>query len=458
MREHGVRILAATLLAAAATSGARAEAFDVHAAIADAAPGAVITVPAGTYAGPFVIDRAITLDGGGEAVLDGGGEGDVVRIEAPDVTVRGFVIRHTGKSLDRENAGVTGLAERIVIEENVFEDVLFGVYLKGANDSVIRGNRIGGKDLAVERRGDGIRIWQSHRARIEDNVLWECRDAVMWFSNQVYLRGNHITRGRYGLHFMYSNDNVIEENHLEGNSVGAFLMYSKGLRLRRNVFAHNRGPSGYGVGLKDMDGTTAEENVFLGNRIGLRFDTSPSSMRVRDTYERNVFAYNDVGIAFLPSVKRNRFRDNVFHENIEQVAVLGRGNFAGNEFSIDGRGNFWSDYRGYDLDGDGIGDAAYRSDSLFESLMDREPKLRLFLYSPAQQAIEMAAKAFPAVRPRPKMTDDAPLVRPVRIESRYRDEPRPFGMAVVGALLLAAALFAVAAGGRSFARGTGGAA
>ncbi|MCP3906287.1 MAG: nitrous oxide reductase family maturation protein NosD [Planctomycetes bacterium] len=453
MRDRAPVIMAAALLAVVAVTSARAAPFDIAEAIASAPDGAVIDVPPGVYDGPFVLDRSVTLNGGGEAVLDGGGEGDVVRIEAEGVTIRGFVIRNTGKSLDRENAGITGIAPRIVIEDNVFEDVLFGVYLKGATDSVIRGNHIGGKDLAVARRGDGIRIWQSHRTRIEDNVLWGCRDAVMWFSDEVYLRGNHITRGRYGLHFMYSNNNVIEENHLEKNSVGAFLMYSKGLVLRRNVFARNRGPSGYGVGLKDMDGTRAEENVFVGNRIGLRFDTSPSSMRIHDVYERNVFAYNDIGIAFLPSVKRNRFRDNVFHENLEQVAVLGRGTFSGNDFTIEGRGNFWSDYRGYDLDGDGIGDVTYRSDSLFENLMDREPKLRLFLYSPAQQAIEMAARAFPAVRPRPKITDEAPLIQPVHVDSQYRDRLEPIGMLLVGSVLLAVSMLAIGAGGRSFDRG-----
>ncbi|MHC4142377.1 MAG: NosD domain-containing protein, partial [Planctomycetota bacterium] len=259
----------------------------------------------------------------------------------------------------------------------------------------------------------GIRIWQSHRTLIEDNVMRDSRDAVMWFSDGVHLRNNRITNGRYGLHFMYSDGNLIEDNHLEGNSVGAFLMYSKGLILRRNVFARNRGPSGFGVGLKDMDNTTAEDNLFLGNRIGLHLDASPSSVRVTDTYTRNIFAFNDIGIAFLPAVKRNRFHDNGFVDNLEQVAVLGGGRFSGNDFTVDGRGNFWSDYRGYDLDGDGVGDLAYRSESLFENLMDREPKLRLFQFSPAQQAVEMAARAFPMVMPQPKLSDEAPLMTPV---------------------------------------------
>jgi len=327
-------------LAALLAAGPAGADFDLKAAIAAAPPGAVITVPPGTYSGPFVIERPVTLAAAGRVVLDGGGEGDVIQVKAPDVTIRGFVIRNTGKSLDRENAGITVLAPRAVIEHNVLADVLFGIYVKGGEDCVIRGNTVGGKDLPVQRRGDGIRIWQSHRTLIEDNVVRDSRDAVMWFSDGVHLRNNRITNGRYGLHFMYSNGNVIEDNHLEGNSVGAFLMYSKGLTLRRNVFARNRGPSGYGVGLKDMDGTVAEDNLFLGNRIGLQLDSSPSSVRVTDTFTRNVFAFNDIGIAFQPAVKRNRFYDNSFLDNLEQVAVLGGGRFEGNSFTVGRRGNF----------------------------------------------------------------------------------------------------------------------
>ena len=420
--------------------------FDLQAAVASAEPGAVIEVPPGTYAGPVIIDQPLTLIAAGRVVLDGGGGGDVITINAPDVTIRGFEIRNTGISLDRENAGVTVLASRAVLEDNVLDDVLFGIYLKASEDSVIRGNTIGGKELAVPRRGDGIRIWRSHRAVIEDNVVDESRDAVIWFSDGVQLRRNRITNGRYGLHFMYSDGNVIEDNHLEGNSVGAFLMYSSNLVMRRNVFARNRGPSGYGVGLKDMDGVTAEDNLFVGNRIGMQLDNSPSSVRIHDVYTRNVFAYNDIGVAFLPAVERNHFHDNSFVENLQQVAVLGGGRFGGNEFTVNGRGNFWSDYRGWDLDGDGIGDLAYRADSLFENLMDREPKLRLFQFSPAQQAVEMAARAFPVVKPQPKFRDTAPLMAPVAVHVAAPPASSPWAMLGLAAAMLGGASAALVGG------------
>lgn len=439
-------ILTLSLVVAAAPVAARGVSdvdggFDLRGAIATAREGATIRVPAGTYEGGIVIDRAVTLLGGGEAIIDGGGDGDVLRIEAPDVTIRGFILKNTGISLDRENAAVTVLAPRTTIEDNVLRDVLFGIYLKKAGDSVIRNNVIGGKELDVARRGDAIRLWYSPDVVIENNIVSKSRDVVMWFSSGVELRRNHVTDGRYGLHFMYSDGNVLEGNRLEHNSVGAFLMYSRDLVLRRNLFAHNRGPSGYGIGLKDMDGIVAEDNAFVGNRVGVYLDNSPWSMDKYDHFRRNIFAYNDIGLVFQPSVKRNYFTENVFVENIEQVGVLGGGDFKGNKFTVDGRGNFWSDYAGYDLDDDGIGDLPYVSQSLFEDLMDREPKLRMFLFSPAQQAVEMAAKAFPVVQPRPKFQDTAPLMNPVPPRADFGDAPRPWTMfAFAGGLLGVAGL------------------
>jgi ABC-type multidrug transport system ATPase subunit len=116
---------------------------------------------------------------------------------------------------------------------------------------------------------------------------------------------------------------------------------------------------------------------------------------------------------FNPSVKRNHFGQNSFIDNLEQVGLTGSGTFQGNSFSVDGQGNFWSDYAGYDAAGDGLGDLPYVSKSLFENMMDNNPELRLFQLSPAQAAVDMAARAFPIFQPRPKLTDDAPLMSPV---------------------------------------------
>jgi nitrous oxidase accessory protein len=450
----------AALMAHAAAATANVPAgFDIQAAIESAADGAVIAVPAGVYAGPITIGRPVSLVADGKAIIDGGGEGHVVTISAPDVTLRGFTIRNTGSSLEREETGVLVLAPRAVIEANLVENALFGISLKSAPDSVVRGNTVIGKAIYVANRGDGIRVWNSNDVLIEDNVVRDSRDVVMWYSNGVRLVGNHVSGSRYGLHFMYTHQNVLERNHLEGNSVGAFLMYSRDLTVKHNRFVRNRGPSGYGLGLKDMQGVVVEDNVFVANRVGVYLDNPPVFLPEHDRYTRNVFAYNDLGMAFQPSVQRTAVFENSFIDNMQQVAVWGGGELRNNEFtgtralragSVRGNddgsespatrvGNYWSDYRGYDQSGNGIGEMPYQAESLWDSLMDREPSLRLFIYSPAQQAVEMAAKAFPVVKPRPLFTDDAPLMTPVRADVPPREPGPAWPMWTVAVGLLGAA-------------------
>lgn len=408
--------------------------------ITTAPPGATVHIPAGTYPGGLVVNQSVTLIADGMVIIDGQDGGELVRITAPDVVLRGFHLRGSGDSLDQQHAGITVTAARAILEDNVLDDVLVGISLNNAPGSIVRRNQIHGKLLDLGRRGDAIHVWSSNDSVISDNQISGARDMVVWYSSGVQLTRNRVSNSRYGLHFMYANNGVVEENEFSDNSVGIFLMYSHDVLLRRNLLDHNRGPSGYGIGLKDTDGVRVEENLILANRVGLYVDNSPSRMDGVQDFTRNIFACNDAALALLPAVKHNRFFENEFRENIEQVAILGGGKLHDNSFSLGGRGNHWSDYTGFDADGDGIGDRPYHNMSLFENLIDREPKLRLFIYSPAHQAIELASRAFPVMRPEPKITDASPLMLPVAatIKPQQASSNWPISAASAGLLALAA--------------------
>lgn len=382
---------------------------DLATALAEAEDGDRVEVRGGVHRGPFVVERGVELVGVDQPVLDGRREGDVITFLAAGGALEGFVVRNSGERGDREHAGVRAEAS-VRVEDNVFEDVLYGINLKMARDSLLRGNLVRGRDLDVARRGDGIRIWESHGTVIEDNVVEGGRDVVIWYSERLRIEGNEVRQGRYGLHYMYSHDSEILRNRLERNSVGAFMMYSHGLRIEGNVFAGNHGSSGYGLALKDCDEAEIRGNVLAGNRVGLYLDNTPSRMEVHNELRGNTFAWNDTGVLFMPSVKRNRFAENAFLENVQQVGLSSTGRFEGNEWTPGGRGNYWSNYAGFDEDGDGLGDIEHDERSLFEDLMTERPTLRLFLLSPAQTAVDTAARAFPVFRPPSVLVDSAPLV------------------------------------------------
>ena len=139
-------------------------------------------------------------------------------------------------------------------------------------------------------------------------------------------------------------------------------------------------------------------------------------------------------------MQRNTFTENVFQENGAQVSIAGQGELKGNAWAEAGRGNYWSDYAGFDANGDHVGDLPYKSQSLYEDLMETYPELRLFQLSPASDAIDLAAKAFPFSSPgRTWPTSTRSWRRPAAGRARSGSAP------VIANLVIALAMMGVAA-------------
>jgi nitrous oxidase accessory protein len=401
-------MLAAALLATILVVSPGGPYTSITDALADAQPGDTILVQGGVYPA-LVLNKSVTLRGELGAVIDAGGSGDVVTIEAPGAVLEGFELRNSGRLLEDEPAGVTVLAADVVVRNNVLSNVLFGVFVKQGDRAVVEGNDISGYEYDPARRGDGIRTWYSQDVRVTGNHVQGMRDVIMWFSGNAVIEGNTIRDGRYGLHFMYDDGMLVRDNEVMDNSVGLFLMYSSNVVLERNLIRDNFGPSGYAIGLKEIANIEVRDNVLLRNRIGVSFDTVPHGLDAYARFTGNLVAFNHIGMSFQPSTKDVELLNNAFDRNGTQIQIRGRGDLAGNVWNAE-RGNYWSDYVGYDADGDGIGDLAYEPQSLFESLRDERPVLGLFNYGPAALAVDFAALAVPNLRPSAKVVDEAPLL------------------------------------------------
>ncbi|MCP3918368.1 MAG: nitrous oxide reductase family maturation protein NosD [bacterium] len=414
----------------------------VGAAVAVAAAGDEIVVHAGTYRELVVLDRPLVLRGEEGAVIDGSGEGTVVLVRAGPSTVAGLTIRGSGASLLGEDSGVKLLdTSDCTVEDNRIEDTLFGILARSSPRSRLIGNHVTGKELPIPRQGDGIRLQNAADSVVEDNVVERSRDLAIWQSHGCVTRRNVVRGGRYGLHYMYSDDNLFEDNLFEGNQTGGAIMYSRRVTLRRNRFKGSRGPSAYGLLIKVGDDVLAECNWFVDNSSGIFLEDTPSSLRCACTFRKNVIAGNDTGITVQPSVSRVLFTENVIVSNRRPVQALGRTRSELNVWSAAGRGNYWDDYVGFDADGDGVGDTPYRLEAFFEDLTDRWPAVGLLRMGPASEALETAARAFPIVQPRPVLTDEHPLVRPpsgLAPELATRRQP---GLVAAGLLVALSSLF-----------------
>lgn len=407
--------------------------LSVNDALAAAAAGDTIIVDGGVHQGPFIIATPVQLVGRNWPVLDGLGASQVVIIDAPDTTVTGFEIRGSGHRHDRGDAAVAVFQPNATVSGNRIHDALFGVWIERADGVLVEGNDIRGlADETLPRRGDAVRVWYSRDVVVRDNTLRDARDLVLWYAEDTVVSGNRIVDSRYGVHMMYSHGARIVDNQIVRNAVGSYVMYTKNVEFSGNLFEGHRGASGYALAFKEADNVTAAGNLFVDNAVGFYLDHTPFSGSAYARFTDNVLAYNDAGVVLLPSTHNAAFSGNTFWQNAEQVAVHGGVAPGTNHWS----GNYWSDYQGFDGDGDGFGDVPYQADRLFEHLVERQPELAVLRHGPVVQALEFAAAAFPVIRPKPTLTDASPMMRPGPL-------PAPAGAAPTASLMGAAALVAL---------------
>jgi nitrous oxidase accessory protein len=373
--------------------------------------GDTIFVPAGIYDGNLVIDKKLALIGRDWPVIRGDGNDSTVLITADSCVFKGFVVERSGKMLVHEDAGILIKSNGNVVAENVFRDVLFGIYLLNADDNIITRNRIlGRKALELGDRGSGIHIWNSHRNRFIGNMITDARDGFyIQNANHAWIEDNEVFGLRYGVHYMYADSNVFLRNQFHDNVAGAAIMYSRGIKMRRNHFVRNRGFASFGILFQDCHNSVADSNIIADNAVGMFFESSTDN-----AFQRNIIAQNDVALKMFQNSERNTFTENNFIDNLNPLSLVGKRTLT--HWSQNGKGNYWSAYEGYDLDHDGVGDVPMKIQNVFDYLEGQYPNLRLYLYSPASQALAAAAKAFPIIEINKEM-DEYPLMRPVELKN-----------------------------------------
>ncbi|HRN85158.1 MAG TPA: nitrous oxide reductase family maturation protein NosD [Hyphomicrobium sp.] len=423
---------------------------DVQAALARAADGDVILLAEGVHRGPVRIEKEVTLEGQPGAVLEGSGRGSVVTLSAPRAVVRGLTVRGSGRDLEAMDAGVfvQQSATEALVEGNRLEGNLYGVYLHGAEDAVARGNVIVGlQDGRVNEAGNGVSVWNAPGARVEDNDIRFGRDGIFAVaSKRNVFRGNRFRDLRFAVHYMYTNDGEVVGNVSVGNTVGFAIMYSHRLIVRDNV---SDGDLNHGFLFNFANSSEIAGNTVRGRQLpasrwatpGLRGAEArehglPAAEEavgtlaggVRNGPEKCVFIYNankntfqnnwfegcEIGVHFTAGSEGNAIVGNAFIRNRNQVKYVGTRYL---DWSKDGRGNYWSDNPAFDLNGDGVGDAAYRPNDIIDKVLWTAPQAKVLVNSPAVQIIRWAQSQFPALLPG-GVVDSRPLMAPAAV-------PRP---------------------------------
>ncbi len=387
-----------------------------------AAPGDVLILAPGVYPGGLTIRVPLTLRGEPGAVLDGSGQGDVARVQAPRVTLEGLTLRHSGRNLTAMNAGVfvEKSAAGVTLRGNTLENILFGVWLDACPDAQVLDNRIqGDASLRSQDRGNGIHLFAVTGARVAGNEVWAARDGIyIDTSNHNILENNHLHHLRYGIHYMYSYHNSVVGNRTHDTRTGYALMQSKYLTVTGNRSERDQN---YGILMNFITHSEIAGNVIRdvlrgrapGQDQGQRIPGAEGKAlfvynSLYNTIRDNLFARAEIGIHLTAGSEDNSIHGNAFVANYTQVKYVANRT---QDWSTEGRGNYWSDYLGWDLNNDGLGDIPYEPNDAMDKLLWRYPMAKLLVNSPAVATLRWAQQAFPVLRP-PGVTDNAPLMTP----------------------------------------------
>lgn len=399
-------------------------------AAARAHDGDRLVLHEGMHRGPVVLEKSIALEGVPGAVIDAGGAGTAVKVLAAGASVRGLTVRGSGKLGENFDSGiyVEKGADGVTIENNRLEETLFGIVLHGSKKATVRNNIIANRsDLWLNDRGNGIHVWNNTGSLIEGNVVTSGRDGIyIEISHGNIIRRNRFEGLRFAVHYMYANDNEISENVSIRNSVGFALMYSKNIKVIGNVSVSDLQ---HGLMLHTTHKSEARDNFIYGTGEKCLFIYTSAG----NTIHGNRFEQCGIGVHFTGGSENNKFFANTFIANEMQVKYTGLKTY---EWSQNGRGNYWSDNPAFDLDGNGIADAAYRPNTLVDWVLFRYPLAKLLVSSPALQTLRFVQEQLPTLYPGGAI-DSFPLMTvpppPVSLPRGVDLKPAPRDPAQAGA-------------------------
>jgi nitrous oxidase accessory protein len=380
----------------------------IQSVIDQAANGDQIEVQSGFYRENLRIDktlilRGITVPDQGRPTLSGGMKGDTIQITAPGVVIENLIVRDSGDSLRDQNAGIyfrpgahAGVVRGCDLTYN-----LFGLWIEKVDDITIEHNRITGKrDYRSSQRGNGIQLYNTKRARIIGNDISFVRDAIyVDVSHHALFQGNRLHHSRYGTHYMNSWYNLWENNDSWMNRGGLALMEVRDNEVRNNRTWAN---SDHGIMLRTIQGAKVEHNIVAGNSRGFFiYDAEYNTLR------NNLVIGNTVGVHLWAGSINNVVENNDFIGNRDQVRYVGAKDLLWGEES----GNYWSNYLGWDRNGDGIGDVRYEANDIVDRLTWQYPSMKLLMASPAIQTLRLVSQQFPLIRA-PSVVDEKPQMQP----------------------------------------------
>ena len=385
--------------------GSKLNITSIAKALIDSNPYDTILVQSGHYFEKNIqILKPVVLLGIGKPILDGQHTFEVISVRASNVTISGFIIQNSGVSSIVDYAGIKVYNSNFVnIVGNSILNCFFGIYLQYASSCRLSNNFIRANGLSEQESANGIHCWYSNHLLINSNSISGHRDGIYFefVTNTVVKKNASKNNIRYGLHFMFSNNDEYSENIFDNNGSGVAVMFSHHVKMIGNTFENNWGDASYGILIKEITDSKVIKNTFSHNTSGLYID---GASRIK--MSNNVFLKNGWGLKIQANCIDIKVNKNNFIGNTFDVAT--NGSLVLNDFSS----NYWDKYEGYDLDKNKVGDIPYRPLSLFSLLIERNPSSMIMFRSIISLLMDRAERFIPSLTPE-LLKDESPSMRPI---------------------------------------------
>lgn len=382
------------------------ETTSIKEAISKAINGDEIIIKGGVYKehGVILIDKSVKIIGVDNPIIDGENKETILKVRTDNFSIEGLTIINVGQSYTKDFAAILiSKSNHFSIKNNILKNVFFGILIEKSHNGTVENNDVSSNAKDQAGSGNGIHLWHCSNMQVNNNDLHGLRDGIYFEfvkKSKIYENNSHENL-RYGLHFMFSNENEYFDNIFANNGAGVAIMFSKFVKIRNNKFVKNWGSASYGLLLKEIYDVEIENNLFEQNTIGISVDGS-----TRINYKKNTFVRNGWAVKIVGACYENDFNQNNFLHNALDLSYNSKIN--SNKFD----NNYWSDYTGYDLDKNGIGDVPYRPVKLFSYIVHKTPETIILLRSLFVDIINFSEKVSPVFTP-DNLMDNNPLMKVV---------------------------------------------
>ena len=382
--------------------GAKRAIKNPQAGINAAVDGDTVLVDPGHYREKnLTIRKRIVFRGVGYPILDGENKYEILSVYASGVTVDGFRIIHSGVSSLDDLSGIKVYnCDNVIIKNNILEDTFFGIYIQNGSNCSIINNKLTATSLEEQQSGNGIHCWKSESLRIVGNQISGHRDGIYFefVKNSLIMKNSAIKNMRYGLHFMFSNDDIYSGNTFRNNGSGVSVMYSNRIKMYRNHFEENWGDAAYGILLKEISDGVMEGNYFTRNTSAIYMEGANRIHMTKNTFKDNGWALKIQASCMDVVLERNNFIGNTFDVGTNGSLVL-------NTF----KNNYWDKYEGYDLNKDKVGDIPFRPVSMFSMIVEKFPAAMILFRTFITTLLDKTEKILPSLTPE-NLRDNEPLM------------------------------------------------